>query len=109
MGRRVHASLPKAKGTMTEATKPLGPDTPLYNSRVILNYVDFARRRCAGVNIDEALAYAGIAAHQLEDEDHWFTQAQEDLFHEKLVELTGNRDIAGRQADMPRLRHPWGS
>ncbi len=97
---------------MTEATKPLGPDTPLYNSRVILNYVDFARRRCAGVNIDEALAYAGIAAHQLEDEDHWFTQAQEDLFHEKLVELTGNRDIAreaGRHAasssSMGIIRH----
>jgi diguanylate cyclase (GGDEF)-like protein/PAS domain S-box-containing protein len=86
---------------MTATTETLGPDTPLYNSKIILTYVRFAERRCAGVNMNEVLAYAGIETYQLGDEDHWFTQTQVDLFQEKLVELTGNRDIAreaGRDA-----------
>lgn len=82
------------KGAMTATTETFGPDTPLYNSKIVLTYVRFAERRCAGVNMNEVLAYAGIETYQLGDEDHWFTQAQMDLFHEKLVELTGNRDIA---------------
>jgi diguanylate cyclase (GGDEF)-like protein/PAS domain S-box-containing protein len=75
-------------------TETLGPDTPLYNSKVIQGYVEFAVAYCAGVNTSEALTYAGIEPHQIEDEDHWFTQAQVDRFHEKLLELTGNKDIA---------------
>ncbi len=79
---------------MTTPTETFGPDTPPYNSKIILGYVRFAERRCAGVNMNEVLAYAGIETYQLGDEDHWFTQAQMDLFQEKLVELTGNVDIA---------------
>jgi diguanylate cyclase (GGDEF)-like protein/PAS domain S-box-containing protein len=79
---------------MTATTETFGPDTPLYNSKIILTYVRFAERRCTGINMNEVLAYAGMETYQLGDEDHWFTQAQVDLFQEKLVELTGNRDIA---------------
>jgi diguanylate cyclase (GGDEF)-like protein/PAS domain S-box-containing protein len=89
------------KGVMTATTETFGPDTPLYNSKVILSYVRFVERRCPGVNISEVLAYAGIETYQLGDEGHWFTQAQVDLFQEKLVELTGIGDIAreaGRDA-----------
>ena len=75
-------------------TETLGPDTPLYNSKLIQGYVEFASACCAGANTLEALTCAGIEAHQIEDEDHWFTQAQMDLFYEKLLELTGNKDIA---------------
>jgi diguanylate cyclase (GGDEF)-like protein/PAS domain S-box-containing protein len=83
---------------MTTPTEAFGPDTPLYNSKIILGYVRFAERRCAGVNINEVLAYAGIETYQLGDEDHWFTQAQMDRFQEKLAELTGNGDIAREAA-----------
>ncbi len=82
------------KGVMTTPTETIGPDTPLYNSKIILAYLRFAERRCAGVNMSEVLAYAGIETYQLGDEDHWFTQAQVDLFQEKLVEVTGNTHIA---------------
>ncbi len=79
---------------MTTQTETFGPDTPLYNSKIILAYVRFAERRYAGININEVLAYAGIETYQLADQDHWFTQAHMDLFQERLVELTGNGDIA---------------
>ena len=86
----------------------LGPDTPLYNSKVIRSYVEFASACCAGVNTSEALTYAGIEAHQIEDEDHWFTQAQVDLFHEKLLELTGNKDIARQTGRYAASSSPLG-
>ena len=74
--------------------KKSGRIRPCTTARSSLTYVRFAERRCAGVNMNEVLAYAGIETYQLGDEDHWFTQAQVDLFQEKLAELTGNRDIA---------------
>ncbi len=76
---------------MTEAFER---DMSLYNSLILRGFVELAVRRCPQVNIDEAIAYAGIEAHQLEDEDHWFTQSQVDRFYEKLLELTGDPDIA---------------
>lgn len=82
------------KGVMSATTETFGPGTPLYNSKIILAYVRFAERRCAGVNMNEVLAYAGIETYQLGDVDHWFTQAQVDLFQEKLAELAGIGDIA---------------
>ncbi len=40
------------------------------------------------------MKYAGVEPYQITDEGHWFTQGQHDRFHEKLVELTQNQDIA---------------
>jgi len=69
-------------------------DTPLYNSRITNTYLKLLRRRYPQVDIGEILAYAGMEAHQVEDEGHWFTQRQVNRFHEKLRELTRNPHIA---------------
>lgn len=75
--------------------------TPLYNSRIIKFYVNLIKQNYSYINIDELLQYAKMTSYQVDDEGHWFTQAQVDLFYEKLVKLTGNKNIAreaGRSA-----------
>jgi hypothetical protein len=56
------------------------------------------------VDIDELLRYAGMEPYQVTDESHLFSQKQVNLFHDKIVELTGSRNIsreAGRFAASP--------
>ena len=84
----------------------------LYNSRLINTYIKFIKSRYSYVNINELLAYACMEPYQVEDEGHWFTQEQVDLFYDRLVKLTGNDHIAreaGRYAVSPDatgvLRH----
>lgn len=72
-------------------------DKPLYNSRLIDNYLKLVKRKHAEINIGELLAYADMKTYQVADQAHWFTQKQIDLFYEKLVLLTGNKNI-GREA-----------
>jgi len=67
---------------------------PLYNSRVINTYVKLIRERYSYVNIGELLKYAQMEHYQVEDEGHWFTQEQVDLFYEKIRQLTGIKNIA---------------
>jgi HD-GYP domain-containing protein (c-di-GMP phosphodiesterase class II) len=69
-------------------------DSLLYNSRIIATYAKLLKRRYDHVNINDILSYADMEPYQVEDEDQWFTQDQVDRFYEKLVDLTGNRDIA---------------
>ncbi len=83
------------------AAEPCLPDAPLYNSRIIASFLKFVEKYYPHINIDELLRYAKMAPYQVEDEDHWFNQEQVDLFHEKLVVLTKNQNIAreaGRDA-----------
>jgi HD-GYP domain-containing protein (c-di-GMP phosphodiesterase class II) len=59
------------------------------------------RSRYSYVNIRELLECAGMKEYEVADQGHWFTQEQVDLFYEKLVQMTGNPDIAreaGRHA-----------
>lgn len=70
------------------------PEAPLYNSRITNTYLKLLRLRYPHVDIGELLRHAGIVLHQVEDEGHWFTQRQVNLFHEKLAELTRNPHIA---------------
>ena len=49
-------------------------DTPLYNSRITNTYLKLVRRRYPRVDVAELLRHAGMEAHQVEDEGHWFTQ-----------------------------------
>ncbi len=70
------------------------PDTPLYNSRIIASFVKFIERYYGHVNVAELLDYAKMKPYQVKDDDYWFTQEQVDLFHEKLVVLTKNPNIA---------------
>ena len=78
---------------------------PLYSSRITKTYIAFIKQKYSYVNIDEILSYAKMKSYQVEDEAHWFTQEQIDLFYEKLEKLTGNKNIAreaGRYAASPQ-------
>ena len=77
---------------------------PLYNSRIVKIYLKLLAERYPDVNIKDLLAYAGIESYEVQDEGHWITQEQADRFYEKIVQLTGNENIAresGRLAASP--------
>ncbi|MGB8298338.1 MAG: HD domain-containing phosphohydrolase [Polyangia bacterium] len=76
----------------------------LYNSLIIDNYIRLIERKYPQIRVATLLDYAGITAHEVADEGHWFTQNQIDRFHEKLSFLTSNAAIAreaGRYAASP--------
>jgi len=67
---------------------------PLYNSRLIKNYVEYLKEFHPEINIDHLLDYAKITRYELEDQGHWFSQRQVDRFHQVLTEQTGDPDIS---------------
>jgi PAS domain S-box-containing protein len=69
-------------------------DTPLYNSRIIKNFVEYINEHHPEINTNVFLSYAGITTYQLEDGGHWFTQSQVDLFHEIMQQQIGVPNIA---------------
>ncbi len=69
-------------------------DKLLYNSRITNTYLKLIRQRYPHVNIPELLEFAEMEPYQVADEGHWFTQRQVNRFQEKLIDLTGNKDIA---------------
>ena len=69
-------------------------DTPLYNSRIINSYVEYLKRYLPDIDIAPLLKYAEIETYQLNDEGHWLTQRQSDRFHEILVQMTQDPNIA---------------
>lgn len=73
---------------------PLLNEPQLYNSRIIDNYIKLIKAQYTYINIQELLDYAGMETYQVADEGHWFTQSQINKFHEKLKEVSGNKDIA---------------
>ena len=82
----------------------LGPDSPLYNSRIIDTFIKLIKSRYKYVNINKVLDYAEMKPYQVADQGHWFTQKQVDMFYEKLVKETNNENIAreaGRFAASP--------
>lgn len=75
-------------------SRTITEDTPLYSSNIIKTYLQLIRSRYAYVNITELLLAAGMEAYQVEDEGHWFSQRQVDVFYDRLVKMTGNSNIA---------------
>ena len=69
-------------------------NTPLYNSRLLNTYLNYIKKNYVHLDVTELLKYAQVEPYQVVDEGHWFTQEQHDRFHEKLVERTGNENIA---------------
>ncbi|MFQ5888198.1 MAG: GAF domain-containing protein, partial [Candidatus Hydrothermarchaeales archaeon] len=69
-------------------------DTPLYNSRVIKNYVEYIKKFHPDVDINSVLSYAWIRTYELEDQGHWFSQWQVDRFHELLRKKTADPNIS---------------
>ena len=77
---------------------------PLYNSKIIDTYVKLIKSRYSYINVSELLSSAGMQTYEVADQGHWFTQEQVDRFYYKLVELSGNENIAretGRYAASP--------
>ena len=84
-------------------------DVPLYNSRIFDSYLKLLKKRYPHVDIVELLSHAGMQAREIADPGHWFSQRQVDLFHDKLVQLTGDPGIAreaGRYAASPDALGP---
>ncbi len=82
----------------------MNSESPLYSSRLLAAYMKLLRDQYPEVSISEIMAYAGIEPYEINDEGCWFTQTQVDLFHEKTVHLTDNKNIAreaGRVAASP--------
>lgn len=79
-------------------------DAPVYNSRIVDNYIKLLKFKYPWVNAAEILHYAGMASYEVADQGHWFTQRQINRFHHKLSELTENENIsreAGRYSASP--------
>ena len=76
----------------------------LYNSLIIDNYIRLINRKYPHIPVACLLEYAGMTAHEVADEGHWFTQEQVDRFYQKLSWLTNNASLAreaGRYAASP--------
>ena len=67
---------------------------PLYGSSGIDIYLKLIRNKYSYVDINALLQYAGMELYQVKDEGHFFSQKQINRFYQKLVELTGNKNIA---------------
>ncbi len=79
-------------------------EAPLYNSRIIDTYIRLIKQKYTYINVGELLNYAGMKGYEVADEARWFTQEQVNRFYEKLVNITGNHNIAreaGRYAASP--------
>lgn len=66
----------------------------LYNSRIINTYLKYIKKFHSHVDINELLSYARMKPYEVADQSHWFTQEQVNRFHEKLINLTGDNNIA---------------
>lgn len=75
-------------------------EAELYSSRIMRNYLDYVTEQYPEVPVEELLNHAGMTRDEIADRNRWFSQEQMDRFHEKLVERTGEENIAreaGRQ------------
>lgn len=82
----------------------MSQEPALYNARVVTLYLKMLRERYPHVQINDVLNYSGIELYEITDEGHWFTQEQIDRFYTKIVQVTGNQNIAreaGRLAASP--------
>jgi len=79
-------------------------DKPLYNSRIIDNYIKLIKSKYLFVNVVELLELSGIRPYEVADQGHWFTQTQVNNFNAQASRLTGSSNLAreaGRYAASP--------
>ncbi len=77
------------------AAAPIKSDQRLlYNSRITAVYVEYLDRYYPEIDIDRLLADAGMNRLQIEDQAHWFTQAQVDRFNRLLIQKTRDPHIS---------------
>jgi len=85
-------------------TLPNPQDLPLYNSKIIDNYIKLINKKYNDVDIPDLLSYAGMEKFEIDDAGHYFTQDHIDRFHERLSQVTRYANIsreAGRFATSP--------
>ncbi len=68
--------------------------SPVYNSRIILFFLEYVADRYPDLDIGTVLDYAGLTEYEIKDPACWINQEQADRFHEALVEKTANPNIA---------------
>jgi len=69
-------------------------EMPIYNSRIVKNYVEYLLRYYPQIDIAAILEYSEMTTYQVQDEGHWFTQKQLDRFHEILLSSNNNVNIS---------------
>lgn len=74
--------------------RPISENEPLYNSRGIGVWLKLLEHKYEFVDMGQLLDYATMKPYEVADPGHWFTQRQIDRFYEKVVQLTGNPNIA---------------
>jgi PAS domain S-box-containing protein len=67
---------------------------PIYNSRLMKLYTAYLGAHYPGIDVDRLLKDARFAKIEVDDPGHWFNQEQVDLFHQKIVEATGDAHIS---------------
>ena len=75
-------------GQARETASDSNSARPLYNSRIIITYVEYLQKHYPQIDIDSVLHFAGMTRHEVEDPGHWFNQQQTDKFHDILVART---------------------
>ncbi len=67
---------------------------PLYNSRLVKNYLEYLERHYPDISLDDLLSAADIGRAEVEDPGHWFNQAQIDAFHQSLQQVVRDPGLA---------------
>ena len=65
-----------------------------YSSRIIDAYIKLIKQHYPFVDIADLYSYSGMEEYEVSDQAQWFTQEQVDLFYERAVQLTGNKNLA---------------
>ena len=65
-----------------------------YSSRIIDSYVKLINEKYPTVDLSDLYNYSDMKEYEITDQAQWFTQNQVDLFYERAVQLTGNKNLA---------------
>lgn len=67
-----------------------------YNIKILKTYVGYLKENCAwpAERIEQLFERCGRDVTFLDSDDHWFGQDLADLFQEKVLEMTGDREIS---------------
>jgi PAS domain S-box-containing protein len=69
-------------------------DKPLYNSRVIITYLEYLKHTHPNMDLESLLTEAGISPIEVQDEGNWLTQKQVDSFHDALMKKTHDPSLS---------------
>ena len=62
----------------------INDQTPLYNSGIVGNYLNYFESYHHDLDIDELLRCSGLTRYDIDDQGHFLTQAQVNRFHRCL-------------------------